>query len=135
MNIKRTGKTCRITDIKIGECFIFCGHIYMRIDTSKLASGNYQSAGVDLETGKVVCFVDCTCLSVEVTVTASSSVFKDTVDVDNDDIQFGKGCNKCPAHDKCEDAFQSHSHGCNHYNRTEEEFEAFVHSVAKSKVD
>ena len=36
---------------------------------------------------------------------------------------LGKGCLKCPSHNTCPDAFQMHSHGCGHYNLTEEEFE------------
>ena len=40
----------------------------------------------------------------------------------DDAILFGKGCIKCPSHNKCMDAFQTHSHLCNHYDKTREEF-------------
>ena len=42
------------------------------------------------------------------------------------DIQLGSGCKKCPAHNTCDDAFQPHSHGCNHYDRTEDEYDAYI---------
>ena len=41
-------------------------------------------------------------------------------------IAIGQGCYKCPSHTKCLDAFQIHSHRCNHYDKTEEEFESWL---------
>lgn len=41
-------------------------------------------------------------------------------------IAIGQGCYKCPSHTKCIDAFQIHSHRCNHYDRTEEEFKSWL---------
>ena len=49
-----------------------------------------------------------------------------------EDIRLGKGCEKCPSNTKCFDAFQPHSHNCNHYNRTEEEFKAFIEEQRKT---
>lgn len=41
-------------------------------------------------------------------------------------IAVGQGCFKCPSHATCYDAFQIHSHHCNHYDKTEEEFKAWL---------
>jgi hypothetical protein len=43
-----------------------------------------------------------------------------------DIITVGKGCFKCPSHARCQDAFQTHSHLCNHYDKTEKEFEDWL---------
>ena len=43
-------------------------------------------------------------------------------------IAIGSGCLKCPSHVRCTDAFQIHSHMCNHYDKTEEEFKDWLKS-------
>ena len=43
-------------------------------------------------------------------------------------IAIGQGCWKCPSHAKCFDAFQIHSHKCNHYDKTEAEFAEWLHN-------
>ena len=46
-------------------------------------------------------------------------------------IAIGQGCYKCPSHTKCSDAFQIHSHKCNHYDKTDEEFYAWIRGKKK----
>ena len=52
---------------------------------------------------------------------------------DIDPIVVGKGCAKCPSHVRCFDAFQIHSYKCNHYNKTEEEFKAWLKGEKENK--
>ena len=42
------------------------------------------------------------------------------------DISLFAGCDKCPAHNSCNDAYYSTAPNCNHYNKTEEEFKAWL---------
>ena len=52
---------------------------------------------------------------------------------DIEPIRIGKGCEKCPSHVTCYDAFQIHSYKCNHYNKTEEEFKAWLKGEGKNE--
>lgn len=48
-----------------------------------------------------------------------------------DIITIGQGCLKCPSHARCADAFQIHSHLCNHYDKTDKEFEDWLKGKQK----
>lgn len=48
---------------------------------------------------------------------------------------IGQGCMKCLAHFTCPDAFQEHSHNCNHYDKTEKEFIEWIEKMRKEKED
>lgn len=82
--------------------------------TKKIRTGNYVIYDIDYlldNLAREVCLLE--------TVRRDNKIVVAQKEFEKDG---GRGCLKCPSHNKCDDAFQLHSRLCNHYDKTDEEF-------------